>query len=135
MDKTNGRRPLLRLPKWPDVRGWGLIAAVALTYKLLDQMGRNPALLANASYMQFATLVASGTLVLVYANLYGGTKSGTEAQAKATDTLQTLAASAGTGPGVSVGGPGPGGGPQAVNILQGAPADPAAAPAAEETAP
>lgn len=72
-------------PGWPDARGWALAGALLLTFYILFMIGKNPALLAVASFMQFAGGVFTGTLALVYMNLFGGTRSGTEASAKIAD--------------------------------------------------
>lgn len=65
-------------PGWPDVRGWAIIGFFALTFVLLGLIGLNPDLLENASFMQFAQSLATGGILLVATNLFGGTKSGAE---------------------------------------------------------
>jgi hypothetical protein len=55
-------------PGWPDSRGWAGIAIVALTWKVLDMIEKNPQLLANASFMQLCgAIVGAGGLGLFLA--------------------------------------------------------------------
>lgn len=70
---------------WPDIRGWAVLGFFALAFYLLRMMQTNPKLLADASFMQFATLIISGGVILVGQNLFGGTKSGAETTAKIAD--------------------------------------------------
>lgn len=64
----------------PDTRGWFLIGSFALVTFLLSMIRENPRLLANASFMQIATVIV-GLLVAIGANLFGGTKVGSETMA------------------------------------------------------
>lgn len=74
-------------PGWPDMRGWAVVGYFALTFKSLDMIEKNPALLANASFMQFIGGLAAGGVLLVAAHLFGGTKAGTESQVRMTEAL------------------------------------------------
>lgn len=74
-------------PGWPDQRGWVAIGFFAAEFKLLDMISTNPALLANASFMQFAGMITTGGVLLIASNLFGGTKSGADASAKIADAL------------------------------------------------
>lgn len=65
-------------PGWPDVRGWAILGFFGLTFQLLHMIDTNPALLKDASFMQFAQALATGGILLVATNLFGGTKSGAE---------------------------------------------------------
>lgn len=66
----------------PDVRGWAMVFAFVIVLYILhgiftsghDASGKL-ILLSDASFMQFATLIVSGTLIMLFANLFGGTKS------------------------------------------------------------
>jgi hypothetical protein len=83
----------------PDVRGWAMAGYFGLTYYLLKMIDDNPELLANSSFMQFAQALATGGVLLVATNLFGGTKSGAEAGAKTADALKAaMAASPPPGP-------------------------------------
>lgn len=65
-------------PTMPDVRGFAIIGFFALTFMLLGMIARNPDLLKDAAFMQLAQSLATGGILLVASNLFGGTKSGTE---------------------------------------------------------
>lgn len=64
--------------KSPDVRGWAIIGFFAITFLILLMIDRNPALLKDSSFMQLAQSLATGGILLVATNLFGGTKSGAE---------------------------------------------------------
>ncbi len=71
----------------PDVRGWAIVGFFGLAFKLLDMIGNNQALLKDASFMQFAQSLATGGVLLVATNLFGGTKSGAETNKALAGTL------------------------------------------------
>lgn len=73
--------------KSPDVRGWAVIGGFAVTMLVLIMIARNPGLLDSAPFMALIGPLISGTLLLVYSNLFGGTKSGTETATKMADTV------------------------------------------------
>lgn len=77
--------PRIKGPGWPDFRGWVAFGFFALTFYLLDMIRANPALLANASFMQVLSTVLAGGVLLIAMNLFGGTKSGAETSAKIAD--------------------------------------------------
>lgn len=66
----------------PDQRGWAMIGFFAVTFYTLHMIEKNPALLANASFMQFVQSLAAGGILLVAAFLFGGSKTN--------DTIRTL---------------------------------------------
>lgn len=69
---------VIKLPRGPDVRGWAIVGFFALTFMILQMIRENPNLLAVASFMQFAGALATGGVLTVASNLFGGTKSGAE---------------------------------------------------------
>ena len=64
----------MRGPGWPDVRGWSLMGFFALTFYLVAMIRENPALLAVPSFMQFASQLAGGGLLLAAAWLFSAVK-------------------------------------------------------------
>ena len=86
----------LRLPPWPDLRGWAIMGFFALTFFCLHMIETNPALLANPGFMQFISALSTGGILLVASNLFGGTKSGSENSAKMADALASSAPAPGT---------------------------------------
>jgi hypothetical protein len=74
-------------PGWPDLRGWAVLGFFGLTFFSLEMIRENPALLSVAAFMQYIGALATGGILLVAANLFGGTKAGTEAQARMTEAL------------------------------------------------
>lgn len=79
-------------PGWPEVRGWAIIGFFGLTFALLGMIAANPALLENASFMQFAQSLATGGILLVATNLFGGTKSGAETNSALASSVAKSAA-------------------------------------------
>jgi hypothetical protein len=75
----------------PDVRGWAIMGFFALTFDLLWMINHNPALLKDASFMQFAQTLATGGILLVASNLFGGTKSGAETNSALAAAIPPLA--------------------------------------------
>ena len=65
-------------PVWrtmlPDIRGWALIGFFVMTFYLLWMIDKNPALLGVPSFMQFASQLAGGGLLLAAAWLYSAVK-------------------------------------------------------------
>lgn len=80
----------IRGPGWPDLRGWAILGFFFLTFYSLWMIRENPALLANASFMQFISQLATGGLLLVGSYLFGGTKASGEGSAKTADALNRL---------------------------------------------
>lgn len=62
----------------PDVRGWAVIGFFGLTYLILGMIYFHPELLKDADFMQFSQTLATGGILLIASNLFGGTKSGAE---------------------------------------------------------
>lgn len=89
-------RQHFRLPPWPDLRGWAIVGFFAITFYCLRMIETNPALLANPGFMQFISALSTGGILLIASNLFGGTKSSADANAK----LAEIAAS-GTTPGTA----------------------------------
>ena len=81
----------LRLPPWPDLRGWAIMGFFALTFFCLHMIETNPALLANPGFMQFISALSTGGILLVASNLFGGTKASSEANAKMAEALTSAA--------------------------------------------
>lgn len=61
-------------PRWPNVHEWALIGFFSMTFYLLWMMDQNPSLLAVPSFMQFASQLAGGGILLAAAWLYSSTK-------------------------------------------------------------
>lgn len=78
-------------PGWPDMRGWVAIGFFAVTFYVLWMIKQNPALLANASFMQLAGALMTGGPLLVATNLFGGTKSGSETSEKLAEAVKRTA--------------------------------------------
>lgn len=62
----------------PDVRGWTIIGFFGLTYAILAMIYFHPEFLKDADFMQFSQTLATGGILLIASNLFGGTKSGAE---------------------------------------------------------
>jgi hypothetical protein len=60
--------------KFPDTRGWALIGFFALTAYTMRMIEANPSLLGVPSFMQFASQLAGGGLLLAAAWLYSAGK-------------------------------------------------------------
>ena len=58
----------------PDMRGWALIGFFAMTFYILQMIKENPSLLGVPSFMQFASQLAGGGLLLAAAWLYSAVK-------------------------------------------------------------
>lgn len=58
----------------PDIRGWALIGFFVLTAYTMWMIQQNPALLGVPSFMQFASQLAGGGLLLAAAWLYSAGK-------------------------------------------------------------
>lgn len=71
----------------PDLRGWAIAGFFALTFFTLAMIRENPALLANASFMQFVQQLSTGGLLLVASYLFGSSKSSSETNAKLVDAV------------------------------------------------
>lgn len=85
--------PLVKLrgPGWPDSRGWVILGFFGLEFYILYLIKDDGTLLANASFMQLATTLTTGGVLLICMNLFGGTRSGSEMNAKVGDALTSLA--------------------------------------------
>lgn len=80
-----------RGPGWPDARGWVIAGFFALEFYMLYLIKEDGTLLANASFMQVMTAISTGGVLLICQNLFGGTRSGAEMNAKVGDALTGLA--------------------------------------------
>lgn len=79
-------------PGWPDGRGWVIVGFFGLEFFMLWCIREDGTLLANASFMQVVTALSTGGVLLIAQNMFGGTRSGAEMNAKVGDALTTLAA-------------------------------------------
>lgn len=77
----------IRGPGWPDARGWVIVGFFGLEFFILWCVREDGTLLANASFMQMATSITTGGVLLIAMNMFGGTKSGSEMNAKVGDAL------------------------------------------------
>lgn len=77
----------MHLKTWltpPDQRGWIIIGFFGLTWRILEAIASNPALLANASFMQFVQPIAgAGGLLLICSFFFGSSKGASDANARA----------------------------------------------------
>ncbi len=79
----------------PDGRGWVAIAVFSMSGAILLMIRENPALLANASFMQIAqTIVGAGGLGLVVAFHYASSSGTAKANSRADDAEKRAAAAA-----------------------------------------
>lgn len=83
---------LIKGPGWPDARGWVIVGFFALEAYLLRMIELNDKLLSNASFMQLATTITAGGVLLIGMNMFGGTKSGAETSAKLADAYTSVTA-------------------------------------------
>lgn len=60
--------------RWPNVQEWALLGFFGMTFYLLDMVRQNPALLGVPSFMQFASQLVGGGLLLAAAWLYSAGK-------------------------------------------------------------
>lgn len=60
--------------RWPNIHEWALLGFFAMTFYLLKMVRDNPALLGVPSFMQFASQLAGGGLLLAAAWLYSSSK-------------------------------------------------------------
>lgn len=82
----------------PDNKGWMSIAAVGVMFFLLEMIRENPALLANASFMQFTGMLATGSFLVVMSHFYGGTKVGSDVMvANSKSVVETAKSGTGNG--------------------------------------
>lgn len=71
-------------PGWPDARAWAGTAIVALTWKVLDMIEKNPNLLGNASFMQLVGgIVGAGGLGLFLAFHFASSSGAAKANQRA----------------------------------------------------
>lgn len=77
-------------PGWPDARGWVIAGFFALEFALIWCIREDGTLLANASFMQVVTALSTGGVLLIAQNMFGGTKSSSEMNAKVGDALTAL---------------------------------------------
>ncbi len=61
--------------RWPNVHEWALIGFFLITFSLLWMMRENPSLLAVVAFMQFASQITGGGLLLAAAWLFSNTKT------------------------------------------------------------
>lgn len=80
-----------RGPGWPETRGWAMLGFFAIEFYLLYMIQNDGTLLANASFMQMAGTITTGGVLLIASNLFGGTKSSSEMNARVGDALTGLA--------------------------------------------
>jgi hypothetical protein len=80
-----------RGPGWPDARGWVIVGFFALEFYMLYLIKEDGTLLANAAFMQVMAALTQGGVILIATNLFGGTRSGAEMNAKVGDALTGLA--------------------------------------------
>lgn len=74
-------------PGWPDARGWVIVGFFGIEFALIWCIREDGTLLANASFMQVVTALTTGGVLLIAQNMFGGTKSGSEMNAKVGDAL------------------------------------------------
>lgn len=84
-------KPKFRGPGWPDARGWVIAGFFGLEFFMLYLVKEDGTLLANSSFMQTVTAITTGGVLLIAQNLFGGTRSGAEMNAKVGDALTGLA--------------------------------------------
>lgn len=82
----------VRGPGWPDARGWVIIGFFGLEFAILWIIREDGTLLTNASFMQLVTTLTTGGVLLIAMNMFGGTRAGSEMNAKVGDALTSLAA-------------------------------------------
>lgn len=85
-------------PGWPDSRGWVIAGFFALEFYMLYLIKEDGTLLANAAFMQVMTALTTGGVLLIATNLFGGTRSSAEMNAKVGDALTNLSLGATTAP-------------------------------------
>jgi len=73
----------------PDERGWIILGFFGLTWRILEIIQLNPALLANASFMQFIGPIAgAGGLLLIASFFFGSSKGTADANARSDAILE-----------------------------------------------
>lgn len=73
----------------PDQRGWIILGFFGLTWRILEIIRENPALLANASFMQFiGPISGAGGLLLIASFFFGSSKGTAEANARTDAVLE-----------------------------------------------
>ena len=75
----------------PDSRGWVILGFFALEFYMLRLISEDGTLLANAAFMQVMMAITTGGILLIASNLFGGTKSGQEMNARVGESLTALA--------------------------------------------
>lgn len=91
-------RPVQRRgPGWPDSRGWVILGFFALEFYMLYLIKEDGTLLANSAFMQVMTALTTGGVLLIATNLFGGTRSSSEMNAKVGDALSAMASKDGKG--------------------------------------
>lgn len=70
---TPAKRKTTRL-RWPNLHEWALVGFFVMTFYLLRMIQENPALLGVPSFMQLASQLAGGGILLAAAWLYSSTK-------------------------------------------------------------
>jgi len=84
----------------PDQRGWIILGFFGLTLRILEIIQENPALLANASFMQFiGPISGAGGLLLIASFFFGSSKGTAEANARTDRVLDASARGAEPPPG------------------------------------
>lgn len=85
----------MKLPDWPDVRGWATLGMFALVFYVVTLIAFVPRVSDSELFKTIATLLlGSGAFGLVCAFLWGGSK----ASAAAIDTVNEVARKATPGP-------------------------------------
>lgn len=87
-----------RGPGWPDSRGWVILGFFALEFYMFYLIKEDGTLLANAAFMQVMTAITTGGVLAIAQNLYGGTRSSSEMNAKVGDALSAMASKDGKSP-------------------------------------
>lgn len=64
--------------RWPNIHEWALVGFFGLTWETLRMVRENPALLGVPSFMQFASQLVGGGLLLAAAWLYSAGKRAAE---------------------------------------------------------
>lgn len=65
----------IRGPGWPQTEGWMIIGFFSITAIVLKMIEKNPALLANATFMQYITTLTTGGLLVAASHYFQREKS------------------------------------------------------------
>lgn len=87
----NGLAAVFNAIRAIDLRAWFAAALVALTWRIIEIIALNPALLANASFMQLITpIVGAGGLLLIATFLFGSNKESAQKTAALADNAAQM---------------------------------------------